>query len=91
MPHASSRETPAAFASPKPQEKRLKGLGATIPPHAAVQAKRDREWREFLERRTGDPSSVATVRKEKQRFGDEVRFRFPREWVVSGVRPKSGV
>lgn len=50
-----------------------------------VQAKRDREWREFLERRTGDPSSVATVRKEKQRSGDEVSFRFPREWILLRV------
>ena len=70
------------FASPKPQEKRLKGLGATIPPHAVMQAKRDREWREFLERRTGDPSGVATVRKEKHRFGDEVSFTFSRELVL---------
>eukprot|EP00752_Nemacystus_decipiens_P011440 g10160.t1 len=41
------------------QEKRLRGLGAAIPPHAARQAKRDREWREFLDRRAPVHSSNA--------------------------------
>ena len=40
-----------------PQEERLRGLGAAIPPHAARQAKRDREWREFLDRRAPEQPS----------------------------------
>lgn len=57
------------------QEKRLNGLGAAIPPHAARQAKRDREWREFLDRRTSDSSAAATA-SPRPSASQEVRLTY---------------
>lgn len=54
-----------------PQEKRLKGLGAAIPQHAAREAKRDREWKEFLDRPAPAPEPSVSA---AQRIAAEVRY-----------------
>lgn len=53
-----------------PQEKRLRGLGAAIPQHAAREAKREREWKEFLDRPT--PAPEASAAAAAQRVAGEV-------------------
>lgn len=59
LPAPSLTTDRSARALVDPQEKRLKGLGAAIPPHAAREAKRDREWTEFLDRRAPAPAPAA--------------------------------
>lgn len=64
------------------QEKKLRGLGAPVPDHEAIQAKRKLEWEDFVTGRSA-PSAAGSSKvkdKDKARVKERQRAKVGRWW-----------